>query len=334
MRIILAVVILSVSLFLFYSCDNTLDIIEESGEIPIVYGFLSPTDTIQFVRVERAFVDPNTSALELAKDPAVLYYDESVTVKIRNENTDTVYNLQRIDASAIGYPRESGIFPESPNILYAIHSDDIELNDEDGFILEIQLPNDAPLITARTRIVGESGITRPLEFDPVVDFSEISPAQFRWRTGPNAKVYDLYLKVNYQEREAGEDWVNKSINWVMATDLPDDFDENIEQYNQDAQGFFSFISRSIETDPNKLRRFVNMDLTVNGGTSELLEYQRVADANLGITSTQDVPTYTNISEGRGIFASTYSTVLQGVRISPATKDSLIEGRFTKDLNFQ
>jgi len=316
------------------SCDNSLDVIEESGEIPVVYGLLSPTDTIQFIRVERAFIDRETSALELAKDPAQLYYDENTSVRVRDEESGLVYLLNRIDASTIGYTRDAGIFPETPNILYAIHSDDIDLTSDGIFTLEIERSDSTELVTAETTIVGESRIIRPLESNPVLDFSEISETIFRWRTGLNAKVYDLYLTINYQERENGTDWENKSLLWVMATNLEDDANEQLEEYRQESVPFFSFISREIETDPTKLRRFVNMDLTVNGGTAELLEYQRVANANLGITSTQDVPTFSNISSGRGIFGSTYSTVLKGIRLSNDSRDSIISGRFTNDLNFQ
>lgn len=321
--------------FLVISCDNTLDIIEPSGDIPIVYGFLSPNDSIQLIRLERAFVDANTSALELAKDPAQLFYDENTTVILRSEGTGIEYSLDRVDGTTIGYVRDSGIFPETPNILYTILTDDIDLTGEDEtFTLEIQRPGDVDLVTAQTKIVGESRIIRPIETNPVLDFSEVSPTAFKWRTGENAKVYDLYLRANYQERIAGEDWVNKSVLWVMATDIIDNVNQSVQEYLQDAPAFYSFISREIETDPTKIRRFVNLDLVVNGGTAELLEYQRVANANLGITSTQDVPTFSNISAGRGIFASTYTTVMEGIRLANPSKDSIISGRFTKDLNFE
>ena len=70
-------VLIGTFILFLLSCDNELDIIEPSGELPVVYGLLDPSDTIQLIRVERAFIDPVTSALVLAKDPEVLFYDDN-----------------------------------------------------------------------------------------------------------------------------------------------------------------------------------------------------------------------------------------------------------------
>ena len=71
MRLIL---LLCVFAFAMVSCDNELDTIEEYKDIPVVYGFISLSDTAQYIRIERAFVDPNQSALDLAQNPDSLYY--------------------------------------------------------------------------------------------------------------------------------------------------------------------------------------------------------------------------------------------------------------------
>ncbi|MEZ5030008.1 MAG: hypothetical protein R2787_01275 [Saprospiraceae bacterium] len=56
------------------SCDNELDLVSDWKEIPVVYGFLSRSDTAQYIRVEKAFLDPATSAFVIAKNPDSLYF--------------------------------------------------------------------------------------------------------------------------------------------------------------------------------------------------------------------------------------------------------------------
>ena len=48
----------------FVACDNELNVIEPKQDIPVVYGFLNLADSAQYIRVERAFVDESTSALD------------------------------------------------------------------------------------------------------------------------------------------------------------------------------------------------------------------------------------------------------------------------------
>ena len=76
-----------------------------------------------------------------------------------------------------------------------------------------------------------------------------------------------------------------------------------------------------------------MDMIVVSGGTEILDFVNVSSANLGITSTQDVPSYTNIPEGRGIFSSRYTTELNTITLSNQTIDSLVNGSLTSQLNF-
>jgi hypothetical protein len=76
-----------------------------------------------------------------------------------------------------------------------------------------------------------------------------------------------------------------------------------------------------------------MDIQIWCAGHELEEFVKIAQANTGITSTQDIPTYTNLSEGLGIFTSRNVATHTGFKIGTVTLDSLRNGIVTKDLNF-
>ncbi len=349
MRYILAFILFSAFIFLV-SCDNTLDIVEESGDIPVVYGFLSGSDTIQLIRVERAFIDKNTSGLELAQDPNNFFYDESTTVSLVNMDTQEEFALTRVDGNEIGYVRDEGVFANKPNYLYSLDTEELNIdpdNTETVYELQIQRPGDLPLVTARTLLVGESRIRRPLESNPTIDFGNyINPVLFIWRKGSNAKIYDINLRFNYQERVAnsGDDWINKSATWVVAQNIedPDNSTESTLEYSERAEQFYNFVANAIPVDETLIRRAIDVDVQIigaGGGVNEadqvdIVEYIRVEGANLGITSTQVVPSVTNLSEGRGILGSIYTTSLESVRLTDLSRDSLINGERTRNLNFQ
>ena len=55
---------------IFYSfCSNDIDLTSEWKDIPVVYGLLSKSDTANYIRVEKAFIDNEKSALDLAQIP-------------------------------------------------------------------------------------------------------------------------------------------------------------------------------------------------------------------------------------------------------------------------
>jgi len=311
------------------ACSNELDLIEDKKDIPIVYGFLSGTAETQYIRIERAFIDNNTSALELAKDPELLYYP-SLEVEILNEETGDTYQLTRVEGDDEGFPREEGIFAQSPNYLYKVESSEMSLDAESRYTLRINRGEGFELVTATTNLVGEARFITPNPLSPTIrlDFTENTKTTFSWGQPDNAVLYDIYLDINFQERETGGTYEDRSLTWRLANSITDN------RYRQDGRQFYTFMSENIEANPSLERRFTDFNIYVVASNNVLKDYIRVGQANLGITSTQDIPTFTNLSEGRGIFASRATSVFQGIRISPNTIDSLANGVITRDLNFR
>lgn len=321
MRYILSLLLLG---FLF-SCDNTLNVIEEPKDIPVVYGIISATDTAHYIRVEKAFIDEGTSALELAQRPDSLYYDNAIVSLIDSDGD--VYNLDRIDATQDGFPRQEGVFAQTPNFVYKINNSDILLKEGEPYTLEIDRQIESlPIVRATTTIIDESSIRTPQN---VLNFGSNFTA-FTWREGVEAVIFDLYLDFNYRERvrNSGDPYEAKSVRWKIASD--------IEAVKIDVPGvnFYGFLIGAIPIDDSVERIFEDIDLELLSGGPEIKEYIRIGEANLGITSSQDVPTYTNLSEGRGLFSSLYREVKQNIQLTNSTLDSLKIGSITGELNFQ
>src|SRR5688572_30550330 len=126
--------LLTLSIIL-YSCDNELVVIDEWKDIPVVWGLLNKSDTAHYIRVEKAYLDPTTSALDIARIPDSLYY-ENASVSLKRVNTGQIFPLERVIGELEGYPRDTfqqsdpdsaGIFAETPNYLYKIKANVINL---------------------------------------------------------------------------------------------------------------------------------------------------------------------------------------------------------------
>lgn len=315
------------------SCDNELDIIEDRKDIPVVYGFLSLSDTAQYIRLEKAFVDENTSALEIAQIADSLYYPDATVEIVRNSN-GARFLLERVDGNLEGYVREDGAFAQSPNYLYKIKSENINLVGGEAYTLTINKGDNSDAIESSTVLLGETRIRRP---DPVtsniLDFDYVDRTRFFWQTTGSARIHNLFIEFNFREKgpETGGVFERKTVEWPIIRNYESD-DDRVEVEIEGLQ-FYNFLAGAIEKDEDIERRFEDMTVRVISGGEEIRDFVAIGSANLGITSTQDVPVYSNIPGGRGIFSSTFTASVDRISLSNPSLDSLRNGIITRDLNF-
>lgn len=314
---------------LFSSCNNDLSVTAPWKDIPIVYGVLSPLDTAHYIRIEKAFLDPEISALEIARIPDSLYYT-NLDASIVDVSVGMRYPLQEVDGNLEGYIRDEGVFAESPNILYKADASDLKLVATNSYRLEINRSERQPLVTAEIEIVSRGAIVRPLP-NTSLRFPYESLFKVIWRDADNAFFYDVSLVINYDE------WIitdpssieRMSVEWRLA--------RNISQNDIEVLGitFYEFLAAELDADPALARFLSSVDVYVRSGGKELFEFRRVLRANAGITSVGgDIPQYTNLSEGFGILTSSNTSLSPGFDLHPESRDSLVNGNITDDLNFR
>lgn len=319
------------------SCSTDFQIESEWKDIPVVYGYLSVQDTAHYLRVEKAFLEPGGNALEIAQIADSLYYPEDeVTVQLIRSETGQTYTLQRVDGNLEGYPRQEGPFAQAPNYLYKILSEDINLSGGETIEFILNRGDDLDVVSAETQVLEEviprtNSPANPIQFWPYNQF-----LSFSWNAGESAQLFDLRLFIHYREFPVGQpgNAEEVTLEWIIDRKILRD-DDGQTRFSVDIRGdqFYQFMSDAIEGTREKERVFDSFDIQVGAGGQELVEIDRISQANAGITSSQTVPVYTNLSEGRGVFTSRYIALREGMRLEGAALDSLIEGIYTQDLNF-
>ncbi len=310
----------------FSACDNDFDLVTDKVEIPVVYAILNAADTAQYFRVERAFIDENVSALVIAQNPDSLYYPDAV-VSLTRLSTGEVWIMNEVDGNLEGYPRQSGVFATSPNTLYKLRTSDISLVEEEEYKLTVNIGDDRPLIEATTELVEPPFFVKPevdgdLEVDPQRIF------RINWNANTNTTIYDAYVRLFYDETIDGVT-TSKSIDWTLL--------RNSEENEIDAKGtaFYDLLANSLEVDASIVRQQKGALFTLTSGSTEIAEYIRIGQANLGITSSGEVPIYEgSLSYGLGLFASRYTDLRDNLSLTPLTRDSLSFGPRTGNLGFE
>lgn len=314
---------------MFSACSNDFDLVTDKVEIPVVYAILNAADTAQYFRVERAFIDENVSATQLAQIPDSLYYENAV-VTLSRTSTGESWIMQEVDGNLEGYPRQAGAFATAPNTLYKLRTADITLEEEEEYKLSINIGEGRPLIEATTVLIKPPFLSTPqdgsagggLNIDPSRKF------RISWNDNATNAIYDAYVTFFYEETSGGVT-TSKDIVWQLLRN------DNIPEIDTRADGFYSLLANSLVSDPAITRREKGASFTLVTGSIEISDYIRIGQANLGITSSGEVPIYEgSLSYGVGLFASRYTELRDELVLSQVTKDTLSFGYLTSDLGFQ
>lgn len=320
---------------LLVSCSNDFEVIAPWKDIPVVYGLLNIGDNAHYIRVEKAFLDAKGNSLELAKIPDSLYY-QNATVQLERLTDGKLFSLKRVDGNKVGYPRESGVFAQSPNWLYKIDSNVIRLQKSETIRFRLDRGNGLPHVTAETAVLDKGRQRTPSTNDGRFAFYYNLPTKLSWSPAPEARIFDVKLVFNYAEwsinNPAG--LVSKSVDWVWTRGLRVESAQPEMVLEKTGIEFYQVLKSSLEVNVNLRRIFTGIDIVIINGGQALEKYINVALANTGITGSQEIPTFTNLSEGRGVFSSINYLVTKNVQLNTESRDSLRTGIHTKLLNFQ
>ena len=330
MKYFLSLIFVSV---LFSTCTTDFQLEAEWKSIPIVYGFVSLQDTAHYIRVEKAFLQPGANAKDVAQIADSLYF-ENATVQIKNLETGHVFDLQKVDGNLEGYQRETGVFADSPNYLYKIKASEMNLQGGEDVEMIINTGDDENLITAETTILEEMERKANFPAIPLTLDNYDRTITIKWSNGAETKIFDFRWTIHYKESLPGTtEFVDKSVEWVIDDRIENSFDRTEGSIKVVAEDFYKFLAANIEEKSDVTRKNLRVEFNIAGGGVEFLDYLRISDANLGITSANQVPVYTNISDGFGIFASRSYVSEDGISLSAVSRDTLADGIYTKHLNF-
>lgn len=316
--------------WILVGCDNELDISEDWKDIPVVYGIIDASDTAHYFRIEKAFYDSQINSYTLAKVIDSIYYKDA-EVFLLDPKTKQRFPLQKVDGNLEGYVRDEGLFAQSPNYLYKIKTSVLKPAQKTKLDLKIVLHSGKDTVSSSTVMIGDFKFIRPIPGEVQrLDLSYQNKIPVRWGLAENAYFYDVIVKFNYRERDlqVSNIWQNKSVEWTAERFI------TTNSISIQGQDFFVNIASKIKENSFAEREFMNMEFFITGFGSEVYEYISIYSANLGITGSQEIPLYSNIDGGVGIFSAKKTIGIGDLLMVQSSQDSLISGIYTSKLNFK
>ncbi|MBT3174147.1 MAG: DUF4249 family protein [Lentimicrobiaceae bacterium] len=321
--------ILTVIIALCYSsCSTDFDMYAEYKDVTIVYSIVDMDDDTTWVKITKAYTGPG-NALLLAQNPDSSNYPYKLNGVITGKkngvlseplllDTITITNKATIDTIINSDGDTTVLNPfYAPNQLMYFTS--TKLNKDYVYSLTIE-KNNGETLSSSTGLVNNFSVSKPVNR---IVFSETADNSIEWTAPKNGVMFEVSLKFNYTEYAPGySDTLNKSISWYVGTRNAKTSDGG-ESMDVSYSGpyFYSLLVSELPDVPNVTRWAGKVDITIASGSQVLATY---LDINSGGASLlEEVPVYSNIDGGTGIFASRYTTTKE-IQLSTTTERNLIE----------
>lgn len=344
------------------SCSNEVEVIGVWKDIPVVYGIFNWQDSAHYLRIERAYLPPNQSALEVAKNIDSLYFDPNevnVNLYVILGGNDTIpwpWPIERVNLADEGIDRDAGIFQDDPSYAYkttGVTSADI--------LLEIEHLKTGNTFYARTESVRNTNaslfLTPRYAFPQrLIELRQNNPLGQQVYapltvdvSGGYASIYDYMYRFHYDEYEVDNQGVeipgtrrDTFVEWRAVSDfIPETSVQNKQSVTSD--GFYRFLGRKLsDVTGTRLRRCGSfLEVYAVGGSSSIRNYIQARKANDGfVGGLFPAPPYSNIQGGYGVLGT--ADVLERVdrpnaprlmKMSDLSYEHLNDGEPTKNLGF-
>lgn len=323
-RFLLFVLSLFVSGMMFYSCSTDVDLYADYKDITVVYGLLDSGKDTNYIKINKAFLGPG-SALDIALIDDSCNYPGKLDAKLIeyraniNGSNYTQTRVLPLDTITI-HNKDLGFFYAPDQLVYYTNAK-VNNNTQDyKFKYELQIDRGDTILNAFTEMVGGSGFS---VYQSQLDFTSPSGGTIKWHECLNAVIYEVVVKFYFIELTPYQDSIQRCMTWSLGSypiSSPSlAYSQNTYTLSYNSSQFFANLASFLGNDTLKnVERLVmepSMQLCVAAGGEELYNFISVNGPSSSIV--QNVPEYTNINGGYGVFSSR-TMLVKNVRLSSNT----------------
>ncbi len=314
---------------LFSGCSTDVATLASYKQIPVVYGLLNVSDTVQWIRINKAYLGEG-NALVMAQQPDSINYADVLDVTIEEYNGHNLLrtlNLQRDS----GVLKDAGQFANVPNILYRTNFGE-KIFSKNSYRLKIMNRQTDSIATSETTVVDSISIFSPSNA-AAINFAGPFPYTVRWNSVPEGFLYELIIRFHYTDINTSTgDSTEKFIDWKHPTISNSTGGSSEFTIDIDGQNFYIYAASQLEPIAGIKRSAGKLDFNFTVAGKEYRNYVEVNQPPTGIN--QSIPLYTNIQGGIGIFSSRLTQSVKNRSLTGASLDSLKFGSHTGHLGFQ
>jgi hypothetical protein len=328
---------------LFTSCNEKINLIGDFTETAVVYGLLDKSDSIHFIKINRAFIGPGNS-LEIAQIPDSNYFNQVDATVTEFINGSEVREWELKD-STIENKETGGVFYAPTQKVYYFKTKTCKadgtqqlnsplpsdlLNSLNGlakYKLKISVNGGEFEVYGETEIVGAVSTSAELQnfrFDFIENTGEYAQSGISTTIGNpvlgKCYIVNTSLEVNFEEIIQSTLEVNtKTFKWNLGESEIEP--GSSKSFTMNGQTFYDLIKSNVTANPLiTKRRMKSIKVISIGGSQDLSNYMAVNKPSSSLA--QNKPTFTNLTATGdhrviGIFSSRYTRTTEKLYINPS-----------------
>ena len=343
-------------------CEKDFEVAAPYKDIMLVYGIIDPLDSAHYIRIQKAFLDENKSAIEMSKIPDSSYFS-NLAVKIQEyTGTDKLVSettLEKVDMNLEGIQKEpaansQGFFTSpnygyrfkkqvNPSVKYRLIVANLQTGKNDTSQFFRTIKTDTGKVSGSN--AGPFYIAAFSAAKYEIDFSKTTLGTHVFNligTIPlNAAKFQGKMRFNYVDRNPVDGSEKKKFvemyipeKILQATSYqPTSY--TLETHNRT---FYTFLRDAIGLPPANVERYMGLvEVYVYAAGAELAQYEAINNSQTGgLTGDQIKPNFTNMvsKDALGLISSRSFRVYKNARLTDNTIDSLIKNEITTPLNIK
>ena len=299
----------------FVSCEVEFDPNADWKATTIVYGVLDQDSDTTFVRVQKGFLG-NGNYLDFAKERDSIYYkQDEIDVKMVSYypwSPDQICDTFHFNYTEINTKEEGDFYNETTPIYYCVTKG--RLNYEEGLKREYKIivhnKNTGEETTATTRLIGDYDITSPGHIMSFLYKNGRYIMSCSWynlnssvevnHMGMAAKVYQPVIRFYYRANGV-ETFTDVEFGSMVSQRNASGYEF---KYNMDMDDLVNGLKKNLAQHRGQCswtNRINAFEFYVRSCSLDMYEYYSNSLQNN--SSLSDKPIYTNVENGRGLFAA-------------------------------
>jgi len=285
------------------SCETDIELNAEPADITVVYGLLDPDTNVNYVKINKAFLG-SQSAIDLAGNSANFNYaDGDLSVMMKEYSvTGNLVSEKALSRTINEVPKADGTFDNTENVLFRY---DNTVQEKSRYELSIYNNKLNKYVTAKTEIVEQITISSPAQgskFNFKNNVGTFLDKEISVTTGKDLRRIALTIVFSYKEFTGPTIYEMKYVR-ISAGEKKSTTDDGNDKVDFTLTGetFFDAISSAVPAVSGIKREVSNITMEFNIAGTELNTFMEVNEPSN--TVVQIKPTYTNITNGIGIFSS-------------------------------
>lgn len=313
------------------SCENDFVLSYNVPSKPVIYAIIDPQDTIHYLKVGRTFSGSGNALISAQNADSITYKKVSPRLEFYTEKGWMYKELTFTPEE--NSSKNDGIFSKEGLQIFQLKADIQNLFIDGSYLVLNMEYSDTNYITSQITYTIPPRIVAPKQGNNSL-FEFYSPYSFSVKFEDPAEFakYQVHFRLYYINLHNNGDESRHYVDKVFYRNSNNETKHRTSYISIpiDGDNLFAQYAKVIPIDKSvKFRRFDHIDIILMTGSPvfyENLDLQQMSDDYGGST-------ISNIINGYGVFSLKHQTNLTGIKLGSLTLDSLVKGRFTRELGF-